>query len=142
MATSLATPDKIRTLQRKLYLKAKAEPGYRFYLLYDKIHREDILIHAYALTRSNGGASGVDGVTFATIEAAGLENWLSGIETELRTKRYLSAGWRHWPRRQSTIVRAHQHRAVAKKSYRQRSYRQEDRVTRFACISSGQGTTL
>jgi RNA-directed DNA polymerase len=85
---SLATPDNIRTLQRKLYLKAKAEPGYRFYLLHDKIHRTDILRHAYDLVRANRGAAGVDGVTCATIETAGLESWLTGIETELRTKTY------------------------------------------------------
>lgn len=78
MATSLQTPDKIRTLQRKLYLKAKAEPDFRFYLLYDKICREDILHHAYDLMRSNKGAPGVDGVSFAMIEAAGREEWLSG----------------------------------------------------------------
>jgi RNA-directed DNA polymerase len=85
---SLATPDNIRTLQRKLYLKAKAEPGYRFYLLYDKVHRADVLRHAFDLVRANKGAPGVDGVSCAMIEAAGLENWLSGIATELRTKAY------------------------------------------------------
>ena len=53
MAVGLATPESVRTLQRKLYLKAKAEPDYRFYLLYDKIHRADILRHAYALARPN-----------------------------------------------------------------------------------------
>ena len=78
MAMSLATPDRIRTLQRKLYLKAKAEPDYRFYLLYDKVHRSDILRHAYDLVRANGGAPGVDGVSCAAIEALGLESWLDG----------------------------------------------------------------
>jgi RNA-directed DNA polymerase len=85
---SLTTPDNIRTLQRKLYLKAKAEPNFRFYLLYDKVHRADILRHAYDLVRANKGAPGVDGATCAAIEAAGLEDWLVGIETELRTKTY------------------------------------------------------
>ena len=88
MAMSLATPVAIRTLQRKLYRKAKAEPAFRFYLLYDKIYREDILRHAYALARSNAGAPGVDGITFAAIEAAGLEKWLVGLREELVSKKY------------------------------------------------------
>ena len=88
---SLATPEKIRTLQRKLYGKAKAEPDFRFYLLYDKIHREDILRHAYALARANAGAPGVDGETFAAIEAAGREEWLTGLRQDLVTKTYRPA---------------------------------------------------
>jgi RNA-directed DNA polymerase len=84
----LKTPDKIRTFQRKLYLKAKAEPDFRFYLLYDKIYREDVLAHAYRLARANGGISGVDGVTFEQIESEGLDEWLSGTREQLRTKTY------------------------------------------------------
>jgi RNA-directed DNA polymerase len=85
---SLATPEKIRTLQRKLYRKAKAGPAFRFYVLYDKICREDILRHAYGLTHCNAGAPGVDGVSFAQIEASGLEAWLAGLREELVSKTY------------------------------------------------------
>jgi RNA-directed DNA polymerase len=85
---SLTTPEKIRTLQRKLYRKAKAEPAFRFYLLYDKIHREDILRHAYELARANAGAAGVDGMTFARIETLGLEAWLAGLHKDLVSKTY------------------------------------------------------
>jgi RNA-directed DNA polymerase len=85
---SLRTPIKIRTLQRKLYLKAKAEPDWRFHQLYDKVWRQDIVSHAYALTRANAGAPGVDDVTFGEIEASGLAEWLSGLSEDLRQKTY------------------------------------------------------
>ena len=85
---SLETPIKIRMLQRKLYQKAKEEPNYRFYLLYDKVYREDILSHAYELAKSNQGAPGVDGQSFTGIEAAGLGEWLNGIRNDLRAKTY------------------------------------------------------
>ena len=85
---SLETPDKIRNLQRKLYCKAKAEPAFRFYLLYDKICREDILRHAYALARANAGAPGVDRVTFAQIDAYGVDAWLAGVREEIVSKTY------------------------------------------------------
>lgn len=85
---SLATPDNIRTFQRKLYVKAKAEPDFRFYLLYDKIRRADILLHAWRQAKANGGAPGVDGVTFTMIEATGVKGWLSGLAEDLRAKRY------------------------------------------------------
>ncbi len=85
---SLDTPDNIRNLQKKLYLKAKAEPDFRFYLLYDKVWRADILEHAYEVARANAGAAGVDGMTFDAIEAADVERWLSGIGKELRERTY------------------------------------------------------
>jgi len=85
---SLTTPSKIRELQIKLYRKAKNEPEYRFYMLYDKVYREDILLHAYERARANKGAPGVDGQTFEKIEAAGLEEWLTGISREMRGKTY------------------------------------------------------
>jgi RNA-directed DNA polymerase len=85
---SLETPFKIRMLQRKLYLKAKAEPDYRFYLLYDKIYREDVLAHAYDLAKANKGAPGVDEQTFEQIESEGLKEWLYGIGKDLRAKTY------------------------------------------------------
>jgi len=59
----LTTPESIRTLQRKLYRKAKQDKAYRFYTLYDKVHRADILSHAYALVRANKGGAGTDGAT-------------------------------------------------------------------------------
>jgi RNA-directed DNA polymerase len=85
---SLATPPKLRRLREALYTKAKQEPDYRFYLLHDKVHRADILAHAYARAKQNGGAPGVDGVTFEDIEAAGLERWLAAVGEAVRTETY------------------------------------------------------
>src|SRR5271168_998147 len=85
---SLETPMKIRMLQKKLYQKAKEEPNYRFYLVYDKMYREDILAHSYALAKSNQGAPGVDGQSFQGIESQGLEEWLNGIREDLHAKTY------------------------------------------------------
>ena len=65
--SSIVTPRAIQALQQKLYLKAKQEPNLRFYALYDKLCRPDILAYAYALARSNGGAPGVDGVSFEDV---------------------------------------------------------------------------
>src|SRR6516165_10253086 len=75
-------------MERKLCHKAKAEPAFRFYVLYDKICREDILRHAYGMARGNAGAPGVDGMSFGQIEAAGLEAWLAGLREELVSRTY------------------------------------------------------
>src|ERR1039457_2766000 len=85
---SLTTPSKIRELQIKLYRKAKNEPEYRFYQLYDKVYREDILNHAYELARANRGGPGVDGESFQSIEAKGWTEWMKGLREELRNGSY------------------------------------------------------
>jgi len=85
---SLTTPLKLRRLHEALYTKAKQEPAYRFYLLYDKVYRADILAHAYALSKQHRGAPGVDGVTFENIDAAGVERWLAAVQEGLQTETY------------------------------------------------------
>lgn len=85
---SLVTPFQIQTLQRKLYEKAKREPGCRFYSLSDKIMRSDILAHAYECAKANRGAPGVDRESFAAIERGGRTDWLHVLERELRTQTY------------------------------------------------------
>jgi len=86
----LKTPENIRELQRKLYRKAKQEKEYRFYLLYDKIYKRDILSHAYSLVKANKGAPGIDGETFDSIEEreGGAEKYLEEIAGELKRKDY------------------------------------------------------
>jgi RNA-directed DNA polymerase len=85
---NLATPKSVQKLQTALHAKAKAEAGYRFYALYDKISRDDILAHAYAQCRSNKGAPGIDGQDFADIEAYGVERWLAELALALRQETY------------------------------------------------------
>ena len=85
---SLKTPEKIGNLRKKLYLKAKQEPNFRFYQLWDKVWRSDILEHAYRLAKSNGGKPGVDGVTFEQIESGDWTEWLRSLQQDLRSKSY------------------------------------------------------
>ena len=85
---NLSTPKSVQKLQTALHAKAKAEAGYRFYALYDKISREDILAHAFAQCRSNKGAPGVDGQDFADIEKYGVERWLGELALALRNETY------------------------------------------------------
>ena len=85
----LTTPQNIRTLQRKLYQKAKQEPGYRFYALYDKVYRPDILAHAYRWVKAAGGCAGADGRTFEDIEGGeGIAEFLAELGEALRTETY------------------------------------------------------
>lgn len=84
----LKTPEKIQKLRLALYAKAKEEPEFRFYQLYDKIYRQDILAHAYACCRQNKGAAGVDGQNFGDVEEYGLDRWLGELAKELREKIY------------------------------------------------------
>ena len=85
---NLSTPKSVQKLQKALHAKAKAEAGYRFYTLYDKISREDILAHAYAQCRSNKGAPGMDGQDFADIDAYGVQRWLGELALALRQETY------------------------------------------------------
>ena len=84
IGVSLIPPPKVGKLQAALHTKAKDAPDYRFYALYDKLYRRDILEYAYDRCRANGGAPGVDGQTFADIEAYGVDRWLDELTEELR----------------------------------------------------------
>src|ERR1017187_3450637 len=85
---SLVTPDKVRELQIKLYRKAKSEPDFRFYQLYDKVYRADVLLRAWTLAKANNGAPGVDRESFEDIESRGVKEWLDGLGKELHDKTY------------------------------------------------------
>ena len=91
LSMRLQTPPKVEKLRKALHAKAKAEPEFRFYVLYDKVYRADIVAHAYALCRANGGATGMDGETFEAIESRGREAWLGELAQQLRDKRYRAA---------------------------------------------------
>ena len=85
---SLTTPSSVQKLQTALHAKAKESPNFRFYALYDKVHREDILAFAYECCKANGGAAGVDNQTFEDIEAYGVKRWLDELTQELKSRTY------------------------------------------------------
>lgn len=85
---NLAIPESVQKLRTALHAKAKAEPEFRFYALYDKIYRPDVLAHAYACCRANKGAAGVDAQTFDDIETYGRERWLGELAQALRKETY------------------------------------------------------
>src|SRR5436305_11241449 len=85
---SLPPPPKVQKLQEALHAKAKRAPGYRFYALYDKVYRRDVLEFAYVRCRANGGVAGVDRQAFEDIEAYGLDRWLDEVADELKGRTY------------------------------------------------------
>src|SRR6516164_1278442 len=85
---NLATPSSVQKLQKALHDKAKGSPGFRFYALYDKVYRKDVLAFAYQGCKANGGAAGVDGQGFEDIEEYGVERWLDELAQELRSQTY------------------------------------------------------
>jgi len=85
---SLTTPPSVQKLQTALHDKAKGSPNFRFYALYDKVHRQDVLVFAYECCKANGGAAGVDGQTFEDIEEYGVGKWLDELAQELRSRTY------------------------------------------------------
>lgn len=88
MDNNLINTDKVQELQRKLYLKAKSQPDFRFYALYDKVYRKDVLVKAWQKVRANHGSPGIDGVTIKDIEEEGVGGFLKGIQEELGRKKY------------------------------------------------------
>jgi retron-type reverse transcriptase len=85
---SLTTPFSVQKLQTALHAKAKEAPSFRFYALYDKVYRKDVLVYAYERCQANGGAAGVDNQTFEDIEQYGLERWLDELTQELKSRSY------------------------------------------------------
>jgi RNA-directed DNA polymerase len=85
LVMNLIPAPKIQKLRAALHAKAKGAPSYRFYALYDKVYRLDVLGFAYECCRVNNGAPGVDGQTFDDIEAYGFERWLGELAASQRS---------------------------------------------------------
>jgi len=96
---SPVTPASVQKLQTALHAKAKESPSFRFYALYDKVYRKDVLTYAYDCCQANGGAAGVDGQRFEDIEAYGVERWLDELAQELKSRTYqpLPVRWVYIP---------------------------------------------
>src|SRR5215469_3213802 len=88
LVSNLTTPESVQKLQTALHAKAKESPNFRFYALYDKVYRKDVLAFAYECCKANGGAAGVDGQTFEDIETYGKEQWLDELAQELKNRTY------------------------------------------------------
>src|SRR5262252_625922 len=88
LVMNLTTPESVQKLQTALHDKAKEAPNFRFYALYDKVYRKDVLAFAYECCKANGGAAGVDGQTFEDIEACGVERWVDELAQELKNRTY------------------------------------------------------
>ena len=111
---SLTTPFSVQKLQTALHAKAKASPEFRFYALYDKVYRKDVLAFAYERCKANGGAAGVDGQTFEDIEAYGTERWLDELaQTSMSTR---ASRW--FGLRSSTKGGSRRGRAATRSRYR------------------------
>jgi len=85
---NLTTPESVQKLQTALHDKAKESPNFRFYALYDKVYRKDVLAFAYECCKANGGAAGVDGQTFEDVESYGRERWLDELAQKLKSRTY------------------------------------------------------
>ena len=88
---SLTTLTRVQKLQMALHAKAKESPDFRFYALYDKVYRKDVLVYACKRCKANGGAAGVDNQTFVDIEQYGVERWLDELAQELKSRTYQPA---------------------------------------------------
>src|SRR6201998_946395 len=88
LVMSLATPESVQKLQAALHDKAKKSPDFRFYAMYYKVYRPDVLTFAYQCSKANGGTAGVDDQTFEDIEAYGAERWLDELTQELKSRTY------------------------------------------------------